>query len=268
MDLNVQVVGIDYQRDFIESNGALSVPGAKADAGRFAAVIKKHNKVISDINLTMDSHHWVHIAHPVYWINSNGQHPAPFTVISEDDVNKGKYRTTNPADMPSAVAYVASLAASGRFALCIWPPHCLIGSKGWLLDEDVYNAAHEWQESKPYAFINVMTKGSNLHTEHYSAVKAEVSNNDPTTHLNMDFIDMLQKADLVIAGGEALSHCFRYTLEDIVANFGADNVKKIVLLEDCCSVIPGFEAPTHDFINDMRSKGMQIMLSTDLDKLI
>lgn len=39
---NVVFVGIDFQNDFVSPKGALSVPGADADAGRFAEAITKY----------------------------------------------------------------------------------------------------------------------------------------------------------------------------------------------------------------------------------
>ena len=86
---NVVFVGIDFQNDFVSPKGALSVPGADADAGRFAEAITKYSDKIGDIVLTMDSHRLIHIAHPKYWVGSNGNNPDPFTVISSEDIASG-----------------------------------------------------------------------------------------------------------------------------------------------------------------------------------
>ena len=265
---NVVFVGIDFQNDFVSPKGALSVPGADADAGRFAEAITKHSDKIGDIVLTMDSHRLIHIAHPKYWVGSNGNNPDPFTVISSEDLAKGTWRTTNPADMEDAVAYIAALDAKGRYKHCIWPQHCLIGSSGWLLDDRVYAAAHAWEKSKPYAYVDIRTKGSNLHTEHFSAIGAEVPNDDPSTRIDGTFIEVLQNADVIVLGGEALSHCLRFTIEDLVSNFDPDTVKKMYLLSDCASVIPGFEVQTKAFLQEMESKGMNTITTANIAQVI
>jgi hypothetical protein len=54
-----------------------------------------------------------------------------------------------------------------------------------------------------------------------------------------------------------LSHCVANTIRDIADNFGEENIKKFVLLEDTCSNVTGFENFGTDFIRDMTARGMQ-----------
>jgi len=74
---------------------------------------------------------------------------------------------------------------------------------------------------------------------------------------------MLKEVDLIGISGEALSHCVANTITDIANNFGEDNIKKFVLIEDTCSNVGGFEKMGVDFVKNMTARGMQIMKSTD-----
>jgi nicotinamidase-related amidase len=103
------------------------------------------------------------------------------------------------------------------------------------------------------------TKGSNPLVENYSVVKADVEDpNDPATRLNTRFINTLKKYDTILLAGEALSHCLRNSAVDIMAEFGDDQIKKFVLLEDASSSVPGFEKMGEDFVKEMTAKGMRV----------
>ena len=257
--LNVQLLIIDGQNDFVDPRGALSVPGADEDMERLAAMIDRVGKRLDDIHATVDTHHLIDIAHPIMWIDSQGNHPEPFTIISEDDVQSGRWN--NVLSRKRGLDYVTRLKVNGRYPLCIWPPHCLIGSWGFALYPILWEALTKW-ERENIALVNYVTKGSNLWTEHYSAVKADVPDPaDASTMLNTGLIQILEQADMIGVAGEALSHCLANTVRDIAENFGPDSVKKLVLLSDCSSSVPGFENLGQDFVSDLQLLGMQVTTS-------
>lgn len=252
---------IDGQKDFCEG-GALPITGATKDMERIAKMIDNHGRDIDDIQLTLDSHFLLHIAHSLWWQDSSGKQPSPFTLITLEDVEKGIWRPKNSAWNDWALEYTTTLKDNNRYVLCIWPPHCIIGSEGAVIQPILYKAVSDW-ETKYYAIAPRTTKGSNPFTEHYSAVKADCSRpDDPKTMLNTKLIDTLKKYDTILISGEALSHCVANTIRDIAAEFSLDQVKKFVLLEDACSSVTGFEQQSQDFINDMTAKGMQISTTT------
>lgn len=262
MSRRIELLLIDPQNDFCNPNGSLFVPGADEDATRLANFIERVKDKVYNIHITLDTHHFLDIAHPMFWVNSEGKHPNPFTLISKGDVDDGTWRTTNPAEQDGARAYVETLENNARYLLCIWPPHCLIGSWGHNVVEPVYDAVKVWE--KRYRFVDYVTKGSNYKTEHYSAVQAEVPDpNDPSTHINTPFIETLEEADIVVVSGQALSHCVANTVRDIADNFGDENIQKLVLLEDTTSPVPGFEQLGVDFLKEMKARGMQVAKSTD-----
>jgi nicotinamidase-related amidase len=258
MSKNVQLFIIDPQHDFCNPNGTLYVPGAEQDMQRLSTMVTKNIGQIDDIHLTLDSHNRLHIAHPIWWVDGQGNHPDPFTIIAAEDVRKGKWRAYNPGFQKRSQAYVESLETNGRYALIIWPYHCLIGTLGQTVDPTLNTALSTWEEQ--FALVNKVPKGSNMFTEHYSAVRADVEDpEDETTGLNAKLIKALQEgSNEILIAGEALSHCVANTIRDVANEFDPSEVKKFVLLEDACSNVTGFEQMGVDFVDEMVGLGMRV----------
>ena len=72
----VCLFAIDPQVDFCDgSTGNLFVPGADEDMKRLAVMIEKYGGDIDEIQITMDSHYKIHIAHARCWVDKNGKNP-------------------------------------------------------------------------------------------------------------------------------------------------------------------------------------------------
>lgn len=254
---------IDPQNDFVDPNGALSVPGARDDMDRLARLVGRLKHRLSDIHVTLDSHRKVDISHPIWWRDSAGKPPAPFTRITAADLAAGRWVPTQPAAWERSRRYLAALDATGRYPHVIWPEHCLIGDAGHNVWPGLAAAIHEWEDR--FALADFVTKGSNPWTEHFSAVQAEVPDpEDPSTQLNLRLVQTLEQADTVLLAGEALSHCLANTVRDIVQAFGADAaVSKLVLLTDASSNVPGFEPLGRQFVDDLVRLGMRTATTTD-----
>jgi len=265
MSLNVQIICIDDQNDFTDPNGSLYVKGGDENVRRAARMIERLRDKISDIHVTMDSHHKVDISHPLWWVDENGNHPKPYTLITPEDAIAGKWRAYKMSARDRSLKYLKALKATNRYPHVIWPEHCLIGDEGHNLHPILAAAIHGWEE-KRFALSDVVTKGSNPWTEHFSAVQAEVPDpEDPSTQVNRGLIEALEKADMVIWVGEALSHCLANTFRDVVKNFSNPAyVKKMILCKDGSSSVPGFEKLGDDFVAEMISRGMQVSTTVDV----
>jgi nicotinamidase/pyrazinamidase len=264
MSKRIELLIIDPQVDFCDpAHGALYVPGAEHDMTRLAAMMRRIREKIDDIHVTLDSHHFIHIAHPIFWKDSHGVHPPVFTCISRTDVEEGVWTPTVPGMYRRALEYVRRLEQNGRYELTIWPPHCLIGSPGHTVFPELFSALTEWESR--FAFVDYVTKGSNILTEHYSAVQADVPDAaDASTQINTRLIQTLESADLIAIAGEARTHCLANTVRDIANNFGDDSfVSKLVLLTDASSDIPGFETHAQNFLSEMTGRGMQLSTTTE-----
>jgi nicotinamidase-related amidase len=256
--MDTELLVIDPQIDFCDPAGALSVAGADDDMRRLAAHIRQVGSTIDQIHVTLDSHHLIDIAHPLFWRDVEGHWPAPFTIITAEDVESERLRTAHSAFRERALAYVRALAEHGRYPLCIWPPHCLIGSAGHAVYPELFGALKEWEALKMKP-VNYIFKGENIWTEHYSAIQADVPDpNDPATQLNRKLVDRLAQADAIFVAGEAGSHCVANTVRDLADNLPSDAVSKITLLTDTTSPVPGFEALQEQFIADLTARGMQL----------
>jgi len=262
--MSLEFLIIDPQNDFSDAPGAaLPVPGASADAGRLAVLLDRLGDRIDDIHVTLDTHQLLDISHPMFWVNEHGRPPTPFTQITVAEVEGEVWRPVKPEFQQRALNYVRALRDNHRYALTIWPPHCLVGTWGHNVMPVVSAALRRWEERR-WARIDYHIKGYNPWTEHYSAVQADVPDpDDPSTQINVRLIQTLEKADVVALSGQALSHCVANTVRDITDHFGEESVRKLVLIEDTSSPVPGFEKVAYEFLTDMKRRGMKIVQSTE-----
>jgi len=268
--MKIHLLIIDPQNDFCDPNGSLYVPGADEDAKRLASLIHRMKDKLDDIHVTLDSHRKVDISHPIWWKDSAGANPSPFTLITASDVESGRWTTTMPSFHKRSLMYVRALEAGGRYPHTIWPEHCLIGDEGHNVVPEVAAAIHEWEER--FAQADFVTKGSNPWTEHFSAVQAEVPDpEDPTTQVNTGLIRTLEEADIVLLAGQAETHCVMNTVGDIASSFSdASYIDKLVWLTDGTSPVPDppgttlFSDKLKSVFADLRSKGMKTSTSADV----
>lgn len=256
---------IDPQNDFHEG-GSLAVTGANADTERIAEMIetKQGMEQISQINVTLDSHQVIDISHNAWWVDAEGKHPGPFTLIELKDVQSGKWKASKPERQQRSLEYVETLEKMGKFKVCIWPNHCIIGSFGHCIKDRLNKAMHLWVK-KNLDTINYQYKGSNIFTEMYSCLKAEmVLDDDPSTAMNNNLVKRLQMADRVLVCGQALSHCVNFTVRDLVSVWPKDQMNKLYVLEDGCSSVAGFEKAGEDFLAFCKDSGVNVIKCADV----
>lgn len=260
---NVHLVLIDPQKDFCDPSGALFAPGADADMARVATMVERLGPRLSDVHVTLDSHRKVDISHPMWWRVPGGGAPDPFSQITADDLRTGTVGTARPSMHDRTLAYLEQLERAGRYPHTIWPYHCLIGDEGHSVVPVLSDALHEWEER--FKIVDFITKGSNPWTEHFSGVRAEVPDPaDPGTQVDPGFIRTLAEADVILMAGEALSHCLANTVRDVADELSApEYIRKIHLLTDATSNVPGFESLGEDFVREMTARGMQCTTTTE-----
>ena len=252
---------IDPQNDFCSQTGSLFVPGADKDMERLSAMVARLGSKLKSIFVTMDSHHIFDVAHPSFWVDRNLDHPQPYTIISVDDVISGTWRTSIPTLGKWAEEYVKGLASKGRFPLCIWPEHCIIGSSGNNIYPQLFNSLCEWEKT-PGNFVQYQTKGSNFKTEHYSVFEAEYPDpSDPSTQFNSLFANAINSCDKVLIAGEARTHCVINSLRSLIEYMGEDFIRKMIFIEDASSnvtAIPDLVIAADNYFADLKNKGMEV----------
>lgn len=260
MAKKVIVIGIDEQLDFMP-DGALGVPNADKDVERFTKFIYDNMDEISKIAVSIDTHIPHQIFHPCWWIDKNGNHPAPYTAITLDDLDKGNYRAViKPIESRD---YVMHLEQDGKKTLVVWPYHCIQGTTGCSLDNQFSNMVYFHSVAKRSIPITII-KGQDPLSEMYGFLRPEY---DRKGYVNLEFLNLLTNYDMIIIGGEAKSHCALESIKQILEHFAnqPEITNKIYILEDCMSSIPGFEDITNATYEDFRKiYGVHIVKSTDL----
>ncbi|GAB4001395.1 hypothetical protein GCM10028807_57600 [Spirosoma daeguense] len=252
---------IDAQFDFCHPDGALYVPGADQDIERIATLIREHSFNIDHIVATLDTHHVLDIAHPLFWQNKQGQHPAPFTRITSEDVESGEWIPRFLAE--EAKKYIADLESDGQFDHFIWPEHCLIGSRGAALHDTLFSAIKDWSQQRNKDYIAIQ-KGLYPLSEHFGIFRAQVPNPDvPDTQLNTSLIDDLNRFETVYLMGEAKSHCVANSLKQIL-DFAPALVPKLVVVTDCMSDVTGLGHLADPIYAEANSKNVRFTISTTL----
>ncbi|GAB6094941.1 hypothetical protein JCM14469_11930 [Desulfatiferula olefinivorans] len=242
---------IDPQNSFCSPEGELYVPRADGDMNRLADFIRTNEDAVTWITVTLDSHNRMNISHPVWWIDDQGRHPEPFTVIGVEDLKSGRYRTADPRDHAWSMRYLEKTVPH-----VIWPMHCLTGTWGHRVFKPLNLALTAWADK--HIYLDYVFKGSSRFSEHFSAIRASVPvPDDPTTDTNRMLVRTLGQADRILVAGEASSHCVAQTVRDMV-DVDPDLAGKIVLLKDCMSPVKGFESLSDDFFSVMETIGVRI----------
>lgn len=284
----VCLVAVDVQNTFCIPGfelfvGGRSGMGAVDDNRRLCEFIYRNLGVITQICPTMDTHQAMQIFHSAFWINDKGEHPAPFTLISQEDVESGRWRF-NPLLARSLgvdeeyaqrhlIHYTRTLRKGGKYDLAIWPYHAMLGSIGHALVPAVEEAVffHSLARSSQPDF---QVKGNNPLTEHYSVLGPEVlegPDGEPLARKNVRFIEKLLQFDAIIIAGQAKSHCVAWTIDDVLQDRTVRDerlAERVYLLEDCTSpvVVPGAMDYTEEANAAFRrfaGAGMHVVRSTD-----
>lgn len=284
----VALVLVDVQNTFCIPGfelyvGGRSGTGAVDDNRRLAAFIYRNLKGITQIVPTMDTHQAVQIFHAVFLADEAGNPPPPYTLVSVEDVMRGRWRFNRAAAAALGLDpdygqrhlahYVKQLSASGKYALTVWPYHAMLGGIGHALVSLVEEAVF-FHGMARMSQPDFRVKGNNPLTEHYSVLGPEVTEGPDGRAIaakDHSLIEKLLSFDAVILAGQAKSHCVAWTIADLLRGIEAQDralARRVYLLEDCTSpvVVPGVIDYTEDADRAFRrfaEAGMHVVRSTD-----
>lgn len=282
------VVAVDVQNTFCIPGyelyvGGRSGTGAVDDNRRLCEFIYRNIDVITEICPTMDTHHAMQIFHAIYLVDDKGEHPAPFTLVSGEDVRKGAWRFNAALSHGLQVDedygrrqlahYTNQLKESGKYDLTIWPYHAMLGGIGHALVSSVEEAIF-FHGMARLSQPDFHVKGDNPFTEHYSVIGPEVlegPDGEPIAGKSDKFVRKLEQFDAILIAGQAKSHCVAWTIDDLLQQVLAKDrslVEKTYLLEDCTSpvVVPGvidYSDQADAAFRRFADAGMHVVHSTD-----
>src|SRR5205085_2156116 len=102
---------VDVQNTFCTPGFELFVPGAPDDNRRLCEFVYRSLGSITQVVPTLDTHRAAQVFHAAWLIDAEGHHPAPYTVVSTEDVERSVWRTADPAEQDALLEYVRALEA-------------------------------------------------------------------------------------------------------------------------------------------------------------
>jgi nicotinamidase-related amidase len=258
--LRICLLAVDVQNTFCIPGFELFVAGrsgsgAVDDSRRLCEFVYRNLGTITQIVASLDTHYAMQVFHATWLIDAQDSHPAPYTLVSAEDVTAGRWRM-NPA-VAAALGldagwaqrhlayYTQRLAEGGKYDLTIWPYHAMLGGVGHALVSAIEEALffHTIARLSQPVF---QVKGDNPLTEHYSMLGPEVTHGpdgETIATKNTALVQKLLTFDVVIVAGQAKSHCVAWTIDDLLTDDEARErlARRTYLLEDCSSpvVVPG-----------------------------
>lgn len=257
--------------------GGRSGIGAVEDNQRLCHFIYENLGSITTIAPTMDTHTAAQIFHPLFWVDADGNPPAPMTMISHEDVVAGKWQINSEIapqlsakDLQQfALHYTRRLNFDGKYPLTIWPYHSMLGGIGHALVSAVEEACffHSIARNSPTCYE---IKGDNPLTENYSVLSPEVLEDEQgnaIAYKNTTFINLLLTFDAIVVAGQAKSHCVAWSVDNLLSEITARDTnlaQKVYLLEDCTSavVVPGvvdFTEAANEAFQRFANAGMHLV---------
>jgi nicotinamidase-related amidase len=278
------LLAVDVQNTFCIPEFELFVAGrsgraAVDDTRRLCEFVYRNLGAITQVLPSLDTHRAMQVFHAIWLVDDDGEHPAPYTLVSADDVAGGRWKV-NPAVAESLgydpdylarqlAHYTRRLAEGGKYDLTIWPYHAMLGGIGHALVSAVEEAIffHGVARSSQPDF---QVKGDETLTEHYSMLGPEVTegpDGEPLGEKNEALIEKLLTFDAVAVAGQAKSHCVAWTIDDLL---GSERrlAERMYLLEDCTSpvVVPGvvdYTDEAQEAFDRYAAAGMHVVRSSD-----
>ena len=269
---------VDVQNTFCVPGFELFVPGAVDDSRRICEFVYRNLDAITQIVLTLDTHEAMQIFHALWLVDDRGRHPAPYTLVSPEDVERGVWRFNPNAGLAVGIEpdmgqrhlleYTRALGRGGKYALTVWPYHAMLGGVGRAIVSAVEEAVffHTVTRQSQARFE---AKGRVPWTEHYSALGPEVTvgpSGESVPRRNDQLVTHLLSFDAVVIAGEAKSHCVAWTIDDLLSEPAL--AEKTYLLEDCTSpvVVAGavdYTEEANAAFERFAAAGMQVVRSIE-----
>ena len=93
----VCLLAVDVQNTFCIPGfelfvGGRSGTGAVDDSRRLCEFVYRNLGTITQVFPSLDTHHAMQVFHAIWLVDEHGNHPAPYTLVSPEDVESGRWR--------------------------------------------------------------------------------------------------------------------------------------------------------------------------------
>lgn len=265
------VILIDCQRDFMDPNGSLFVPGSPDDLLRIIEFIYQNIFDITSIYASLDTHVPMQIFFPAWWnYVYTRQQPEPFAIVTREPAGnrgvdeRGELLYPTRDSEWTLYHYLTELTEPH----VLWPEHCLIGTSGHSLVSPLQEALAFWSAVTKRS-VTYIIKGMCPQVEHFGIFGAEVPYpSDPSTFLNVALLERIkEESDFIYFAGVAKSHCVRKSEWQALRYYPSTFRSRITHLDDASSSVMhqtiDFDAIAEADLAEMEKLGLRRAKSTD-----
>lgn len=235
-DESINLLIVDPQRDFIDmEKGALPVKNAVNDIKNIIRFIYNNMEKLSSIYVTLDTHRYDSIFHPIMWRDYNNKSLAPFTEVTLEKIENDEIIPVYDDDIQ--INYVKALKERGSQNLMIWPYHCLYATDGWLIDKQLSNMLLFFEAARKI-YINKILKGQDSFSEMYGVIRPEVPT-EYTKQYDISWVYDIKNADKIYICGEAKDYCVYESVKQFCEIYDNDRsvTETIHVMMNCSSAI-------------------------------
>ncbi len=248
---------VNYQNDFFR-NDLFDIASVKNDAKNILSFIYNNLGKISRIIPSLDAHIAQQIYHQCWWVDKDGKHPEPYTIITAKDISKriwipliGSFRDN--------LQYVKEMEKEEGRPLCIYPYYTISGTEGSSLEGEISKMVY-FHSAVRNSINNVIWNGLDFYTQAFGYINPEYRTQNV---LNAQLLLSVEKYNEIFIAGESILD----TLKMIARYYEYYKyvTMKITILTDCTSSIKGFEQKTREEFEALsKMYGIKLKRSTDI----
>lgn len=229
MEKKTLLLLINPQRDFIDKQGCLYIIGGEEKIDKLASYININRNNIDDILIATKQRMPLNISHACYWkkmIHEKNEDPGAsgLTTILKSEILNGKY--TSPYKSKEELLEIFDRLPGNE--LYLWPRHCILGSWGASLPDNLISSLTWWSIDKrrPYHLLGYDDKDG----EEWISLFSSSTRANKNTPLLENIIE--QKFDEILVAGFHLDLEVNKTVSDMIER---DELKgKVKVIKDLC----------------------------------
>lgn len=213
------------QQDYMDL-GNVPVLGSTEAIRELCSWIKVEASKITDILIFLNSHGPCDLPLPTAWVDRSNKIVDPLTTITAQSVKSGYY-VPQYISKDIAVSYLDKLEELGS-SLVINPKHCLEGSPGSSIPQDLVDALESWSRKNNGKHWIIRKFNQGLDREYISPFRDTTHSQTGSDLLNNIFSEQFDK---IFIAGLPKDRCISEVLGDIRDIRGNEDFKRIVLLD-------------------------------------